>query len=70
MDLKKNIKITFELPAEILLAHRPEMTLYQREKRRRKLMNDVFKLGFYSREAFESKQQEDEKLVNTPYIIK
>lgn len=60
--IKGITKITLELPREVVINHRPEMTLLEREKRRRRLLNDIFKIGFYSRECLEAKHRADKKL--------
>ncbi len=59
--------LTFELPHKIIINDRPEMSLVEREHRRRKLLNECFKIGFYAREQLREKQSEDYKLSLTSY---
>lgn len=63
-------KIVFELPREVLVNDPPEaIPILERERSRRKLLNQVFNLGLQSRRLLLEKQKEDLILERTPYYI-
>ena len=68
-DRKDIAELVFKLPREIIANDRPEgMPIDEREKRRRRLLNEMYQLGIHAREAYEAKQQEDLILARTPYF--
>ena len=63
----KDDLLVFHIPNDIIANHRPAMSLNEREVRRRRILNEVFKLGFAAREEYEKKQMRDKDLADTPY---
>lgn len=67
-DRKEEVELVFKLPREIVANDRPElMPIFEREIRRRKLLNEVFNIGLHARRALEEKQKEDLILSRTGY---
>ncbi len=62
------VELTFKIPREIIANDRPNaMPVLERERRRRRLLQEVFQTGFYTRELLENKHREDKVLEATPY---
>ncbi|MFA5061951.1 MAG: hypothetical protein WC526_02305 [Patescibacteria group bacterium] len=65
---KEIVEIKFNLPREVIADIQPEaIPIWEREKRRRKLLNEVFLIGVSSRARLEQKQVEDRALSNRSY---
>lgn len=64
-------QLVFTIPNEIIANNRPKlMSLLERERRRRRLLGEVFTLGLQARNELTKKQEEDRILGETPYVIK
>lgn len=62
------VELTFKLPREIITNDRPDaMPVAERERRRRRLLQEVFQTGYFTRELLEAKHREDKVLEATPY---
>ncbi|HOX41803.1 MAG TPA: hypothetical protein PK263_06500 [bacterium] len=64
---KEVVEFNFQIPRAVSANHRPSMPLEEREKRRNKLINEIYRMGFIARDQLEVKQREDRNLQNTPY---
>lgn len=68
-DEQSNNTLVLDIPKEIIADHRPAISLSEREKRRRRLLNEVFILGLSARREVEHKQERDQDLSRAPYYV-
>lgn len=62
------LELKFKLPREIIANDRPEiMEVAEREKRRRKIINQAFQAGFFAKQLLLAQQEEDRALAAQPY---
>lgn len=57
--------LTFTVPNKIIANDRPGMEPLEKERRRRKLLSEVYLIGFYSREQLEQRQRRDREISNS-----
>lgn len=69
-ERKENIEIVLSLPREIVANDRPTMSLMERERRRRKLLEQVYLLGTWHANNFNTLDKKDRELASSPYYSK
>ncbi len=63
----KNVDVVLSLPVEIVANHRPTMSISERERRRRNLLQSVYALGFRHANAYKILDARDHDFSLLPY---